>query len=291
MALIHATDKMLPLVATFKVIFVGKVNAGKTSICSTYEHKERPQVKLPSTVGVGFFMVQRKTASGAYVILQLFDTAGMERFRAITRSYYSDSNGAVVVVDISDIATSADSLTKEIDQVRTLIAEVREKARVPRRSETQEAFELPVVIFAHKIDLLETCVRDDLEKYRHMIAKMQALQELAKELRNCQYRETSIADITALDASFDQFFDHVIGLWRADHVIGSWREELASSSSSLLTNNSRNLVSSAAVMSKSTPAAAMNHHRVDNDVVDISSVFSRNDKLPPNDSHFHECKC
>jgi len=52
------------------------------------------------TVGVDFFARVLKVADGTPIKLQLWDTAGHERFRSITKSYYRNSVGCLLVYDV-----------------------------------------------------------------------------------------------------------------------------------------------------------------------------------------------
>lgn len=47
-------------------------------------------------------MVPIEKSQDALVTLQIWDTAGLERFRAVTTSYYHGAMGVVIVYDITD---------------------------------------------------------------------------------------------------------------------------------------------------------------------------------------------
>ncbi|CAI5441297.1 unnamed protein product [Caenorhabditis angaria] len=54
------------------------------------------------TVGVDFYARMIELRPGYRVKLQLWDTAGQEKFRSITRSYYRNSVGVLVIYDITN---------------------------------------------------------------------------------------------------------------------------------------------------------------------------------------------
>ncbi|CAB3404437.1 unnamed protein product [Caenorhabditis bovis] len=54
------------------------------------------------TVGVDFYARMIELKPGYRVKLQLWDTAGQEKFRSITRSYYRNSVGVLVIYDITN---------------------------------------------------------------------------------------------------------------------------------------------------------------------------------------------
>ncbi|OMJ94949.1 hypothetical protein SteCoe_1810 [Stentor coeruleus] len=59
-----------------------------------------------STIGVDFVTFIQKirtiTYEGKVIKLQIWDTAGQEKFRTITSSYYKGAHGIIVVYDITD---------------------------------------------------------------------------------------------------------------------------------------------------------------------------------------------
>ncbi|MCP9261965.1 Ras-related protein Rab-39B [Dirofilaria immitis] len=57
------------------------------------------------TVGVDFYARMVEVKPGYRVKLQLWDTAGQEKFRSITRSYYRNSVGVIIVYDITNRLT------------------------------------------------------------------------------------------------------------------------------------------------------------------------------------------
>merc|ERR1712217_554895 len=54
-----------------------------------------------TTIGVDF-KVRTLSVHGKSVKLQIWDTSGQERFRAITNSYYRGAHGIIVVYDLTD---------------------------------------------------------------------------------------------------------------------------------------------------------------------------------------------
>ena len=91
-----------------KVILIGDSSVGKTNIMSKYL-KNQFNENSKATVGVEFgsklFKIDNHTIKA-----QIWDTAGQEKYKAITGAYYKGSKGAFVVYDItrSDTFESAD---------------------------------------------------------------------------------------------------------------------------------------------------------------------------------------
>eukprot|EP00039_Didymoeca_costata_P005389 m.81228 g.81228 ORF g.81228 m.81228 type:complete len:1293 (-) comp12800_c0_seq2:110-3988(-) len=83
----------------FKVVVVGKLSVGKTSLLKrACQNTFSPDVQ--STVGVHIDFAKIEFPSH-HVTLQVYDTAGEERFRSLTRSFYRGAHGAILVYDVS----------------------------------------------------------------------------------------------------------------------------------------------------------------------------------------------
>ena len=84
-----------------KVVLLGKSGVGKTSIISRYTTNVFKE-SLMTTPGANF--ITKKVnfpKANKTVRIQIWDTAGQESFRSITRSYYKNSTCAFIVYDIT----------------------------------------------------------------------------------------------------------------------------------------------------------------------------------------------
>jgi len=91
--------KNLPYKYLFKYIIVGDTAVGKSCLLLQFTDK-RFQPVHDLTIGVEFGS-RMITIDGSQVKLQIWDTAGQEKFRSITRSYYRGTTGALLVYDIT----------------------------------------------------------------------------------------------------------------------------------------------------------------------------------------------
>ena len=83
----------------FKYIIIGDAAVGKSNLLLRYTHGQfKPEYQL--TIGVEFGAKNVQIRNKIYRI-QIWDTAGQENFRSITRAYYKNSVCALVVYDIS----------------------------------------------------------------------------------------------------------------------------------------------------------------------------------------------
>ena len=82
-----------------KYVIVGDASVGKSNLLLRYTHGEfREEYQL--TIGVEFGSNNLIINNSVYRI-QIWDTAGQENFRSITRSYYKNSACALIVYDIT----------------------------------------------------------------------------------------------------------------------------------------------------------------------------------------------
>ena len=82
-----------------KYVIVGDASVGKSNLLLRYSHgKFRDEYQL--TIGVEFGSNNISIDDKIYRI-QIWDTAGQENFRSITRAYYKNSACAIIVYDIS----------------------------------------------------------------------------------------------------------------------------------------------------------------------------------------------
>lgn len=118
-------------VLTFKVVLIGDSGVGKT--CLLTQFVDNKWINNPGiTIGVdyGYKLIN---INGQKVKLQIWDTAGQEKYRSLTRTYYRSANMAIIVYDI----TSKESF----HSVERWILDVRETLCVP------------IMIIANKTDL------------------------------------------------------------------------------------------------------------------------------------------
>lgn len=89
-----------------KVVFVGNSAVGKTSIINQYMYDSVSNDHEP-TVGIDFF-AKTLHLEGRDIRMQIWDTAGQEKFHSLIPSYIRDSTVAVFVFDITQRQTFDD---------------------------------------------------------------------------------------------------------------------------------------------------------------------------------------
>lgn len=101
----------------FKILVIGELGAGKTSFIKRYVHQIFSD-HYRATIGVDFALkVFQWDDEGTVVRLQLWDIAGQERFGNMTRVYYKEAVGAIIVYDVTraDTFSAVDKWKTDLD--------------------------------------------------------------------------------------------------------------------------------------------------------------------------------
>ena len=156
----------------FKLIIIGDTGTGKSSIlCEFTDKRFNPVHDLTIGVEFGAKMVHLNEFKKD-IKLQIWDAAGQEAFRSITRSYYRGAAGAFIVFDISK--------RESYLNVNRWLQELKSMSKN----------EIEIVLIGNKSDL----------NFRRAISFEEANQ-FAKE-NNITYFETSAKDYTSTQKAF-----------------------------------------------------------------------------------------
>ena len=85
---------------TFKLLFIGDAGVGKTSLFLRFAYGTFTANHL-TTIGLDF-KIKKMNIEGKLIKLQIWDTAGQEYFRTLTKSYYKGANGIILTYDVTD---------------------------------------------------------------------------------------------------------------------------------------------------------------------------------------------
>ena len=101
----------------FKVIFVGDARVGKTTIISRIMDNPFNDAYEPS-IGVDF-MSKNITFRGTNIKLQMWDTAGQEKYKGLIPSYVRNSSIVFLIYDVS-VKSSFDNIPNWITFIRSI---------------------------------------------------------------------------------------------------------------------------------------------------------------------------
>eukprot|EP01115_Flamella_aegyptia_P004504 TRINITY_DN194_c0_g1_i1.p1 TRINITY_DN194_c0_g1~~TRINITY_DN194_c0_g1_i1.p1 ORF type:complete len:222 (-),score=21.99 TRINITY_DN194_c0_g1_i1:53-664(-) len=154
----------------FKIILLGNIDVGKTSLiirfCDQhFEENIRGEIDQKT---------RDLTINGKVARIIITDTAGQERFRTLTSSYYRNADAIIVVYDVTN--------KESFDDIN---AHIQEGCRYSQRSQK--------FLVANKIDSDSRIITE------------QAGMELAAECENISYFETSAKS----GEGVEELFEHI----------------------------------------------------------------------------------
>ena len=127
----------------YKVIIVGDSSVGKSSIVNRY-HRNSFCSEYQSTVGASFVTRTIQTQSGK-VNINIWDTAGQEKYRSLVPMYSRNASSAIIVFDLS-LPNGFESVKDWYSSVKTSVPEeckivvACNKSDLPIAIETDKAF-------------------------------------------------------------------------------------------------------------------------------------------------------
>ena len=121
----------------YKVLVIGELGTGKTSIIKRYVHQFFSQ-HYRATIGVDFDLKVINWDADTLIRLQLWDIAGQERFGNMTRVYYKEAVGCFIVFDVTRVST--------FEAVQKWKNDLDSKVQLPDGSP------IPCVLLANKCD-------------------------------------------------------------------------------------------------------------------------------------------
>ena len=136
---------------TVKVIVLGSSEVGKTCILNRYFNNEFQENAL-STIGIDF-QTKFFKFDDQKVKVNYTDTAGQEKFRAISVNYLKGTNGVILVFDITN--------KESFDLLETWMNDLKENNKV----------DISKVLIGNKLDLAEDrqVQKEEAEKFAESI--------------------------------------------------------------------------------------------------------------------------
>ncbi|XP_061750785.1 ras and EF-hand domain-containing protein [Nerophis ophidion] len=120
----------------YHLVLVGDSGAGKSSFLLRLAHNQF-QPDIQSTVGVDY-KVKKMLVDGEKTKLQIWDTAGQEKFRSISMTYFRKAQGVLLLYDVTS-ESSFLNIRYWLDQIQG-----------------QDEEKVPVCIIGNKVDLRES---------------------------------------------------------------------------------------------------------------------------------------
>lgn len=153
----------------YKILLLGSSAVGKSSLLLRFADDTFKDNQI-STIGVDW-KIRTVDIDGKQIKLQLWDSAGQERFRTIASSYYRGAHAVVVVFDLTDV--------KSFEAIESWLEEIGEHAPSVKK-----------ILIGNKSDLVDERAVDENDALA-----------FAKE-NGMQYMETSAKSADNVTESF-----------------------------------------------------------------------------------------
>lgn len=101
----------------FRVVVLGESSVGKTSIINQLVHNEINPMEQ-STIGASFIIFE-EVIDGNRIGMQIWDTAGQEKYRSLSPIYCRGAAAAIITYDITSIASFS-----KLEQWANLVGDV-----------------------------------------------------------------------------------------------------------------------------------------------------------------------
>ena len=171
-----------------KIVLLGDSGVGKTNLLTRFikdKFEENPKTTIGTDISNLDLLIKNKTIKANF-----WDTSGQEKYRALSKNYYKNSNGAIIIYDITN--------KKTFFNIKKWLLDLREFTD-----------ETKIIILGNKNDL------NDLREVNFQEAKNFADKE------NCFFEEISVKD------NFGKIVHKVIDLF-LEEVFSSMRKYEAS---------------------------------------------------------------
>ena len=185
-----------------KLLLLGDSSVGKTSIIIKYISNKFMDTNI-ATLGVDY-MDKTVDYNNLKVFLQIWDTSGEEKFRSITRNFYRNADGLLVVFDLT--------CKESFNHVKNWINEAKEHKN-----------DIKTILVGNKLDL-----EDEREVDKETALKF-------AEKNNLKYLETSAKNGKNINNSFKE----MIALILNDKTEKEIKKEFTKSDSSISINSGK----------------------------------------------------
>ena len=163
----------------FKIITLGNSGVGKTSIIKRYVYNQFDQSAI-SSIGVIFSFkdVLIGGDENKKIKLKLIDTAGEEKYRSLSKTYYKNAEAVLFVFALNN----EESFKEIINWLKTF-------------KENSNAIEIPKYLIGNKIDLERVIDKEQIEE--------------CSQNNNLKYIETSAKDNQNIDDLFNDIANNL----------------------------------------------------------------------------------
>ena len=120
----------------YKILLLGDSSVGKTCFLMRYTDNTFQEMHM-STIGLDYKLKNVQLDDGKIVKIQIWDTAGQDRFRSITKNYYKGAHGIILIYDVTS--------RKTFENVKNWVSQIREEV----------SDKVSIILVGNKIDDVE----------------------------------------------------------------------------------------------------------------------------------------
>ena len=103
----------------YKILLLGDSAVGKSCLLLRYCDEKFQDLHL-ATIGLDFRLKTIYLENNKKIKVQIWDTAGQDRFLAITKNYYRGANGILLVFDVTNLSS--------FEHIKNWIEQIKEEA-------------------------------------------------------------------------------------------------------------------------------------------------------------------
>ena len=162
---------------TVSILTVGETQVGKTSLILRFIDRVF-YYDTKTTIGVDF-KVKRINLLNKNVLVKIWDSAGQERFKTVTRQYYKNAEGVMLIYDV----TSQKSFSMIEEWFKSIIENKRKDAQV--------------ILIGNKKDMV------------NRVISAEQGESLAKKFE-IKYYETSALSGENVDQAFEELAENIL---------------------------------------------------------------------------------
>ena len=170
----------------YKILLLGDCAVGKACLLLRYCENSFQESHL-ATIGLDFRLKTITLENNRKIRIQIWDTAGEDRFRSITRNYYKGAHGIVLIYDVTD--------QQSFQHIKDWVDKIKE--------ESKEG--VIIYLVGNKIDLIDKRIITNADG-----------KKLSEEIK-IKYYETSAKDSIGVNEVFENLVKDMDNFYSEQH--------------------------------------------------------------------------
>lgn len=162
----------------FKILLLGDSTVGKTCFLMRFTDKTFQEIHM-STIGLDYRLKEVTMPDGKTIKVQIWDTAGQDRYRSITRNYYKGADGILLIYDITNITS--------FNNIKLWITQIKENS----------LSQVKIIVVGNKLDL-----------QNNKVVKEDEVKKIASEFK-LQFFEASAKSNINIDECFNTLISEI----------------------------------------------------------------------------------